>query len=270
MDTREALVKAMNEQGISDPLIRNGIMAIAENEGGFGEMKPEASYAGTKAQRIRDIFTDRVSGLSDGEINTMKKNDKVFFNFVYSGSNRVGHVLGNRPGTDDGYNTRGRGPIQLTGLGNYTRYAKLSGHPEILDNFDLVSDPEIGAAITVAYILDRFHGGDFEDLMASVGTTVGDVVDRKRQAFNTNIAAHAYDAGADVKPAVLGHGNHDRNGTRAVQAALIAAGYDLGRAGADGIWGNDTDAAIGQFQSTNSLPVTHVADESTKALLGVV
>lgn len=270
MDTREALVKAMNEQGISDPLIRNGIMAIAENEGGFGEMKPELSYAGTSASRIRTIFGDRVSNLTDAEIDSMKRDERVWFNFVYSGANHVGHQLGNVPGTDDGFNWRGRGPIQFTGRANYLRYATKAGHPEVMDNPDLVSEPEIGAAMTVAYILDRFHGGDFEDLMASVGTTVGDVVDRKRQAFNTNIAAHAYDAGADVKPAVLGHGNHDRNGTRAVQAALIAAGYDLGRAGADGIWGNDTDAAIGQFQSTNSLPVTHVADESTKALLGVV
>src|SRR5882672_10096250 len=113
-DTRTALVDAMDILGVTDNLVRNGIMAIAANEGGFGEMKPEMGYSHTDNTRIRLIFKDRVAGLSDSGLTSLKASDKAFFDYVYSGSNSIGRQLGNQPGTDDGYNRRGRGPIQVT------------------------------------------------------------------------------------------------------------------------------------------------------------
>ena len=49
--------------------------------------------------------------------------------------------MGNRIGTDDGWNFRGRGASQCTGHDGYVRLAKASGLP-LLQNPDLVNTPE--------------------------------------------------------------------------------------------------------------------------------
>ena len=50
-----------------------------------------------------------------------------------------GSRMGNRPGTDDGYNFRGRGLIQTTGREGYEDLAKLTG-------LDLVNQPAVAIA----------------------------------------------------------------------------------------------------------------------------
>jgi predicted chitinase len=73
----------------------------------------------------------------------------------YSGSsaydyfmNKYGHRtdLGNRLGTDDGYDYRGRGFVQITGRDNYDRLGKIVG-VDLLNNPDLAADPLIAAKI---------------------------------------------------------------------------------------------------------------------------
>ena len=57
---------------------------------------------------------------------------------------------------------------------------------------------------------------------------------------------------------------------RDLQNALIDAGYRVGNAGADGIFGNDTFRAVASFQEDHGIPVTGVADPATiKAIDGV-
>lgn len=60
-------------------------------------------------------------------------NPKAMFNKTYGGR------LGNRPGTDDGYNFRGRGLIQITGRTWYTEIAKET-------SLDLVNNPDLAAS----------------------------------------------------------------------------------------------------------------------------
>ena len=50
---------------------------------------------------------------------------------------------------------------------------------------------------------------------------------------------------------------------RALQNALIDAGYSVGPAGADGKFGNDTFRAVASFQEDHGLPVTGIADPAT-------
>lgn len=191
-DVADALVAEMDAQGITDPVVRNGIMAIAANEGGFGALRPEIGYSHTSNDRIRAVFRSRVSMLSDDQLDKLKADDRAFFNFVYGGNNAVGRALGNRPGTSDGYDFRGRGPIQLTGRGNYERYTRLAGHPEVMNNLDLLDDPDVGAAVTIAYIVDRYDGSGFDGLLRCVGFNTPDIVARKRADFERFMSEHTY------------------------------------------------------------------------------
>lgn len=58
-------------------------------------------------------------------------NPKALANYVYNGR------MGNRTGTNDGWNYRGRGLIQLTGKNNYARYTARTAM-DLIDNPDLL------------------------------------------------------------------------------------------------------------------------------------
>ena len=63
-----------------------------------------------------------------------------------------------------------------------------------------------------------------------------------------------------------------RNGSKGaevkkLQQALIKDGYDVGKAGADGVLGKDTESAIRQYQKDNGLAVDGIAGESTQGAL---
>lgn len=60
-----------------------------------------------------------------------------------------GNNLGNRPGTDDGYNFRGTGLVQLTGRDIYTRFTATLNSMYGM-NLDLVNNPEQALNQTVA------------------------------------------------------------------------------------------------------------------------
>lgn len=53
---------------------------------------------------------------------------------------------------------------------------------------------------------------------------------------------------------------------RQIQQALIAAGYDVGVAGADNVMGADTRAALMQYQKDNNLPVGNLNIETLQKL----
>ena len=61
----------------------------------------------------------------------------------------------------------------------------------------------------------------------------------------------------------LYRGTGDTEETRRLQQSLIDRGYDLGTAGADGIYGQQTESAVRQYQSDNSLDVDGIAGEKT-------
>ena len=52
-----------------------------------------------------------------------------------------------------------------------------------------------------------------------------------------------------------------------LQQALIRSGYDVGKSGADGVYGKDTAAAVMQYQKDNGLNVTGIADKNTTTVL---
>jgi predicted chitinase len=134
----------------------------------------ETGYSHTANDRIRTVFGERVENLSDERLSELKSDDESWFDFIYSPGNRVGKMLGNTQ-PDDGFKYRGRGFIQLTGRANYAKYGEDAGHPEIVSDPDKANDPEIAAALAVAYIADRWDGGDFESMMRCVGNNTPDI-----------------------------------------------------------------------------------------------
>lgn len=274
--------EAMDKQGIRDEVVRAGIPAIASAEGGLIDLKPEVGYSKTPNDRIRKIFGSRVN-LPDEKINELKADDKTWFNFVYSGKFSVGAQLGNRPDTDDGYNFRGRGPIQITGRANYQRYSVKAGYPQIMDNPDLLNDPEIGAAVTIAYIVDRYKGGGFQQLLNCVGNNSPDIAARKWAAFNQFYKDGTFAVGTGIadpdapvpeektrpnKGLVFRRGNNNDPRIGKIQAALddkIQAGLVV-----DNDYGKATEAAVLLWQNQHpELTRDGVAGEATLDSLGL-
>src|ERR1700753_3327069 len=171
---KQALIDAMNAGGITDPDERAMIAAIAGGETG-GVPRTEMSYAHTSNDRLRRLFGSRVPA-SDANLTALKANDVAFFNAVYGGR------FGNRPGTDDGYTYRGRGPFQLTFRGNYASIGTVIGQDIVADP-DLVNDLDVGAQTVVAYVHSRYRGGGFQAMLDCVGYNVPDIAARKRQLY---------------------------------------------------------------------------------------
>lgn len=142
----DLLVDAMNDFGITDPMAQIGILSVIGKETNYIP-KSETTYSNTSAHRIRKLFGNRVSHLSNREINDLKKDDEKFYNLIYA--NTVGN---GKNGTDDGdgYKYRGRGFNQLTGIGNYRKYGGLIGK-DLVSNPDEANDPRTAAEIAIMF-----------------------------------------------------------------------------------------------------------------------
>lgn len=138
------LIDEMNKAGITDPYAQVGILSVIKKESGFIP-KSEVSYHKTKAKRLRELFGKRLEKYSDSELDELKKDDKKFFNVIYA------KTVGNQGG-DDGYNYRGRGFNQLTGIKNYEKYGNMIGMGnQLVEDPDLVNDPKIAAKIALKF-----------------------------------------------------------------------------------------------------------------------
>ena len=118
-------------------------MAQIQAECGF---RPRSENLNYRASTLRRVFPSRV------------RSDAFAQELVAAGPAAIANTLyGNRYGNaqNEGYKYRGRGLIQLTFKSNYETYGRLAGHPEIVDNPDLVNDPEIAVKIACAYLSSK-------------------------------------------------------------------------------------------------------------------
>lgn len=185
-DNMKAFNEAMTKQGVTDPKMRAAMAAVAEGESGF-QMHEEKGYGGSSNDRIRSIFKTKTKGMGEDELSAIKKDPKAFFNKMY------GDQLGNKAGSDDGYNFRGRGMIQLTGRDNYAKYGKMAG-VDLEKNPELMNDPKVASAVSVAYMKNRTkkvgEGGDvYESVARGVGNAVGSTEIVKKNAYARNLAS---------------------------------------------------------------------------------
>ncbi|MGA0608814.1 glycoside hydrolase family 19 protein [Caldimonas sp. KR1-144] len=97
----------------------------------FADLEEDLTYR--RAERIREVFGDRVSSLQ--QAGTLVGKPEALANVVYANKNGNGD-----PNSGDGWRYRGRGLIQLTGRANYMAAGAALGMP-YKDQPDLVATP---------------------------------------------------------------------------------------------------------------------------------
>jgi putative chitinase len=110
-------------------VLREVLANICHESGGFRIMQEGMNY---KAARIVEVWPSRFVLGKDPtgkkkNANDYAGNPKKLANEVYNGR------MGNRIGTDDGYNNRGSGFLQTTGLEAATAYAAWWSNPDVVD-----------------------------------------------------------------------------------------------------------------------------------------
>jgi predicted chitinase len=203
----EAVVKALNKYGITNPLVQKAILSTIGKESGFKINRSETSYKNTAASRIRSIFGSRFIDMSDAEIDALKKDDNAFWEKVYGGEWGRKNLGNTEPG--DGAKFIGRGFNGLTGRSNYQRYTDLmrsnGTNADLVANPNLLYDPEIAAEANALYFLQgltnpliiKKYGNkdpnDFKDfttaLKAAVNANAGAAND-----INSGFLKQSYDA----------------------------------------------------------------------------
>lgn len=107
---------ALPLHGITSALRLAHFMAQVSHECGGGTIYEEnLNYS---AKRIGEVFPKYFKGVSTAPY---AMNARALGNRVY------GERMGNRPGTSDGYDYRGRGLIQITGRDGYRNVGKIAG-----------------------------------------------------------------------------------------------------------------------------------------------
>lgn len=122
---------------LNTPLRVAHFMAQISHESDGGTITAEnMNY--TTAARIAAVWPSRFTVASAGPF---VKNPRALANKVYNGR------MGNATGTDDGFNYRGRGLLQITGKESYRNIGALTGL-DLISNPDLANNPQ--SALTVA------------------------------------------------------------------------------------------------------------------------
>jgi len=204
----DIVIKYLNKHGITNPIVQKAILSTIGKESGFKIDRSETSYKNTSAARIKSIFGSRFSGMSDAEIDALKKDDTAFWEKVYGGEWGKKNLGNTQPG--DGAKYLGRGFNGITGRANYKTYTDMLRKAG--SSVDLIADPEIlekspdaSAEVNALYflrglsdpIIKRKYGNsgpnDFKDfdtaLKAAVNANAGSGTDISR-----GFAKVSYDA----------------------------------------------------------------------------
>lgn len=159
-----ALEDAMDRHGITNEFARKAILGVVSKES--PNLASEIDYSSTSNERIREVFGERVASLSDSQLNSLKANPTAFWDRVYGPTDPTGKgaKYGNtEPG--DGERYRGRGFNGITFKSNYknlqsvfNKIGKLKTDTtvNIVDNPELLEEPDIAAEFAILYYIDSF------------------------------------------------------------------------------------------------------------------
>lgn len=117
--------------GIDSPLVIAHLMAQISHECGAGhDVVENLNYS---AQRMTEVWPSRFHNTTEAA--PYAYNPQKLANKVYNGR------MGNRVGSNDGWNFRGRGGSQTTGREGYQRVEKQTKFP-VTNNPDILIDPK--------------------------------------------------------------------------------------------------------------------------------
>jgi predicted chitinase len=161
-----SLEAAMDRHGITNEFARKAILGVISKES--ATLVPEIGYNSTSNDRIRMIFGDRVKGLSDSELTALKNNQSKFWDRVYGPDDPTGRgaKYGNTE-SGDGEKYRGRGFNGITFKSNYKKLQqafdkigklKDAGKIDIVENPELLENPDIAAEFAILYFINSFKG----------------------------------------------------------------------------------------------------------------
>jgi putative chitinase len=121
----------LTQLGINTPLRLAHFMAQISEESGSGtEMTEKLDYT---AGRMMQVFPKRFPDMASTA--GFAHNERAFGNKVYNGR------MGNRLGSNDGFNFRGRGCLQITGRDSYAAIGRSVGL-DLINNPQLINDPQ--------------------------------------------------------------------------------------------------------------------------------
>jgi len=131
------------------PLDRQALILaqFQKESGNFNKTLEDMNYS---AKRIHEVWPSRFPTIESAR--PYANNPQALAKKVYGKRADLGNTT-----EEDGWKYRGRGFVQITGKENYRKYSKLLYGDEnvLLDNPELLEDPEIAAEISVAYLNDR-------------------------------------------------------------------------------------------------------------------
>lgn len=188
------------------------ILATAWGEAKFTPQRENMSYS---AARIREVWPSRFPTVADAK--PYERQPVKLANKVYNGR------LGNREGSNDGWDFRGGGLDQLTGRVNY-RKRNIEQDP------DAILKPEVAARSIIA------------------GMTLGDYRGPKLSDYFNDRGANFAEARAIINDDVKANGQRYARYALAFLNALIAAGYAPNASSAQATAAKDRKVSTGTIQ----------------------
>lgn len=171
-NSRDKYIEIAKKNGRSEQDIQFALANMAKETGNFKRGSENLNYS-VQALMNRPDFMRRLKdqGLSPEQI---AGNPQAVANAIYGGKWGAKNLGNTQEG--DGWKYRGRGLIQLTGRANYERIGKLLGI-DLVNNPDLLFDPEIAAKASDAYLNDRkAYGKDFTSFSKTINASDNDVL----------------------------------------------------------------------------------------------
>lgn len=126
MDDWDVVFPRLEKKGLTNTKRWAAFLGTLRHEtGGFHRFEENLNYS---AKALIRVWPHRFK--KPGQAKRIARKPREIANHVYNGR------MGNRLGSDDGWNTRGSGLIQLTGMNNYRKYGRRNG-------LDLINDPAL-------------------------------------------------------------------------------------------------------------------------------
>ena len=163
---KSAMLKAMDDNKITDPTQRAAIMAqVGHESGGFTTLSENLNYKGSSLMKLFKKYF----GSQEEADQVAAKGPAAIADRIYGGR------MGNAPeGSGEGFKYRGRGFVQLTGKSNYKKFGFES-------NPDEVASVQNAADTAIKYMMG--YKGDWSDIVKVTkfvnGGTIG-LEDRKK------------------------------------------------------------------------------------------